>query len=147
MDVHTIATFHTEHYFTVKGDDIILNTCIVNMIMLNYILLNSTTIAVRIYMKSCFFIGHREADARLLPTLTEVIRQLVTEEDVRHFYAGGYGGFDQIAGIAVKEVKCQYDGILLNLVLPYHPAERSIEAPLGYDGTYYPEVLEGVPKH
>lgn len=114
--------------------------------MLNYILLNCGTIAVRIYMKSCFFIGHREADGRLLPTLTEVIRQLVTEEHVRHFYAGGYGGFDRIAGIAVNEVKCQYDGISLNLVLPYHPAERSIEAPLGYDGTYYPEGLEGVPK-
>ena len=98
-------------------------------------------------MKSCFFIGHREADERLVPILREVIRKLVTEEHVRHFYVWGYGGFDQIAGIAVKEVKCQYDGILLNLVLPYHPAERSIEAPLGYDGTYYPEVLEGVPKH
>lgn len=86
------------------------------IIKLNYILLNCVTIAVRIYMKSCFFIGHREADERLVPILREVIRKLVTEEHVRHFYVWGYGGFDQIAGIAVKEEKCLYDGISLNLV-------------------------------
>ena len=97
-------------------------------------------------MKSCFFIGHREADERLLPCLTEAIRRLFIEEDVSYFYVGGYGGFDRIAGMAVKEVKKQYPGITLHLVLPYHPAERSIEAPPGYDGTYYPEGLEGVPR-
>lgn len=97
-------------------------------------------------MKSCFFIGHREADERLLPCLTEAIRRLYIEEDVSYFYVGGYGGFDRIAGMAVKEVKKQYPGITLHLVLPYHPAERSIEAPPGYDGTYYPEGLEGVPR-
>ena len=97
-------------------------------------------------MKSCFFIGHREADERLLPYLIGVIRQLVMDESVRYFYVGGYGGFDRIAGMAVKEVKKQYPGITLHLVLPYHPAERSIEPPPGYDGTYYPEGLEGVPR-
>lgn len=97
-------------------------------------------------MKSCFFIGHREADERLLPYLTEAIRRLVIEENVRYFYVGGYGGFDRIAGMAVKVVKKQYPDITLNLVLPYHPAERSIELLPGYDGTYYPEGLEGVPR-
>ena len=97
-------------------------------------------------MQSCFFIGHREADERLLPYLTEAIRRLVSEENVRYFFVGGYGGFDRIAGMAVKVVKKHYPDITLNLVLPYHPAERSIEPPPGYDGTYYPEGLEGVPK-
>lgn len=97
-------------------------------------------------MKSCFFIGHREADERLLPYLTEAIRRLVIEENVRYFYVGGYGGFDRIAGMAVKVVKKQHPDITLNLVLPYHPAERSIELLPGYDGTYYPEGLEGVPR-
>ena len=32
------------------------------------------------------------------------------------------------------------------LVLPYHPAERPIEKPPGYDGTYYPEGLEKTPR-
>ena len=96
--------------------------------------------------KSCYFIGHREANERLLTNLTDAIRHLVMEESVRYFYVGGYGGFDRIAGMAVKEVKKQHPDITLHLVLPYHPAERSIEAPPGYDGTYYPEGLEGVPR-
>ena len=96
-------------------------------------------------MKSCFFIGHREADERLLPELKKAVEQLI-EEDVAYFYVGGYGGFDRIAGTAVKQAKRQHPGIVLKLVLPYHPAERPIEAPAGYDGTYYPEGLEKVPR-
>ena len=32
------------------------------------------------------------------------------------------------------------------LILPYHPAERPLETPYGFDGTYYPEGLEQVPR-
>ena len=52
--------------------------------------------------KSCFFIGHREANESLLPRLESEIDRLVIEENVRYFYVGGYGGFDQIAATAVK---------------------------------------------
>ena len=145
MDVHTIATFLSEHYFTVKDDDNILNTCIVGMVMLNYKMLYYVTIGWR-FMKSCFFIGHREADERLLPVLQSVIQQLIEEEGVTEFYVGGYGGFDRIAGAAVKQLKAQYPRISLRIMIPYHPAERPVEAPNGYDGTYYPNGLEGVPK-
>ena len=97
-------------------------------------------------MKSCFFIGHREADERLLPILTAAIERLITEEQVSFFYVGGYGGFDRIAATAVKRMKLQHPEITLMLVLPYHPAERPIETPYGFDGTYYPEGLEKVPR-
>ena len=97
-------------------------------------------------MKSCFFIGHREADERLLPVLRETILQLITEEDVTDFYVGGYGGFDRLAGFAVKQIKEQHPQISLRLLIPYHPAERPIDPPDGYDGTYYPEGMEKVPK-
>ena len=97
-------------------------------------------------MKSCFFIGHREADERLLPVLRERILQLITEEDVTDFYVGGYGGFDRLAGLAVKQIKEQHPQISLRLLIPYHPAERPIDPPDGYDGTYYPEGMEKVPK-
>ena len=97
-------------------------------------------------MKSCFFIGHREADERLLPMLTAAIERLITEEQVSFFYVGGYGGFDRIAATAVKRMKLQHPEIILMLVLPYHPAERPIETPYGFDGTYYPEGLEKVPR-
>ena len=97
-------------------------------------------------MKSCFFIGHREADARLFPRLEIVIERLVLEENVRYFYVGGYGGFDRIASAAVKRAKQKYPDITLMLVLPYHPAERAIPTPDGFDGTYYPEGLENTPR-
>ncbi len=96
--------------------------------------------------KSCFFIGHREADERLLPRLELTVESLIQEEDVRYFYVGGYGGFDGIAATAVKRAKKKHPDVSLMLVLPYHPAERPIEKPPGYDGTYYPEGLERTPR-
>ena len=96
--------------------------------------------------KSCFFIGHREADERLLPELTDAIERLITEGQVFCFYVGGYGGFDRIAAAAVKQAKLHYPEVSLMLALPYHPAERPMEAPYGFDGTYYPERLEKVPR-
>ena len=95
---------------------------------------------------SCFFIGHREADERLLPRLELEIDWLIAKENVRYFYVGGYGGFDQIAASAVKKAKKLHPNITLMLVLPYHPAERPVEKPPGYDGTYYPEGLEKTPR-
>ena len=97
-------------------------------------------------MKSCFFIGHREADERLLPILTAAIERLITEEQVLFFYVGRYGGFDRIAATAIKHLKLHHPDITLMLVLPYHPGERIIETPYGFDGTYYPEGLEKVPR-
>lgn len=97
-------------------------------------------------LKSCFFIGHREADERLLPTLVDTIGRLVVSESVTCFYVGGYSGFDRIAATAVKQVKHQYPEIILMLVLPYHPAERPVETPYGFDGTYYPDGMEAIPR-
>ena len=99
-----------------------------------------------IVWKSCFFIGHREADESLIQGLEIEIERLIAEEQVRYFYVGGYGGFDQIAATAVKRAKERYSNVTLNLVLPYHPAERPVEKPPGYDGTYYPEGLEKTPR-
>ena len=97
-------------------------------------------------VKSCFFIGHREADERLLPRLNETVERLITEEGITYFYVGSYGGFDRLAAHCVITAKQRHPAITLMLVLPYHPAERPLEAPDGFDGTYYPEGLETVPK-
>ena len=96
--------------------------------------------------KSCFFIGHRDADERLLPRLELVIDRLIREENVRYFYVGGYGGFDRLAAAVVRRMKQKHPDITLMLVLPYHPAERPTEAPNGFDGTYHPEGLENTPR-
>ena len=96
--------------------------------------------------KSCFLIGHREADERLLPRLELTIERLIAEENVRYFYVGGYGGFDRITAAATKRAKQKYPDITLMLVLPYHPAERAVPALDGFGGTYHPEGLENTPR-
>lgn len=93
-------------------------------------------------MKSCFFIGHREANDAILPNIRETAERLIQEENVTAFYAGGYGNFDRLAGEAIIQLKEEYAGIELFLVIPYHPADRPIEAPPGYNGTFYPDGME-----
>ncbi len=97
-------------------------------------------------MKTCFFIGHRETDERVYPRLRQSVERLITEENVSAFYVGNHGGFDRLAAHAVIDAKRQYPNITLMLVLPYHPGERPVETPNGFDGTYYPEALENTPR-
>ncbi len=97
-------------------------------------------------MKSCFFIGHRETSSELLPILTQVVEKHISEYGVTEFVVGGYGNFDRLAAKAVISLKQQYPKITLSLLLPYHPAERPIETPPGFDNTYYPPGMENVPR-
>lgn len=97
-------------------------------------------------MKSCFFIGHREASNELLPILRQTVEKHVSEYGVTEFIVGGYGGFDHQAAKAVISLKQQYPQITLSLLIPYHPAERPIETPPGFDNTYYPPGMERVPR-
>ncbi len=96
--------------------------------------------------KTCFFIGHREADERVYSRLRQSVERLITEEKVSMFYVGNHGSFDRLAAHAVIDAKRQYPNIILMLVLPYHPGERPVELPNGLDGTYYPEALENTPR-
>ena len=96
--------------------------------------------------KSCFFIGHREATSELLPILKQTIAEHISEYGVTEFVVGGYGGFDHLAAKAVISLKQQYPQITLSLLIPYHPAERPIETPPGFDNTYYPPGMEKVPR-
>ena len=97
-------------------------------------------------MKSCFFIGHREASSEVLPALREAIERHIVEYGVTEFIVGNYGGFDRMAAKAVIEAKTQHPQITLTMLLPYHPAERPIDLPLGFDGSFYPPNMEKVPR-
>ena len=77
-------------------------------------------------MKSCFFIGHREASSEVLPALKEAIEKHIVEYGVTEFIVGNYGGFDRIAAKAVITAIEQYPEIILTLLIPYHPAERPV---------------------
>ena len=96
--------------------------------------------------KSCFFIGHREASEEIYPALYAAVEQHILEYGVTEFIVGHYGGFDRLAALAVKEAKRFYPEVKLTLLLPYHPAERPIPTPDGFDGTFYPPGMESVPR-
>lgn len=96
--------------------------------------------------KSCFFIGHREASEEIYPALCAAVEQHIIEYGVTEFIVGHYGGFDDIGAKAVKNAKIHYPDIRLVLLLPYHPAEQKIPVPDGFDSTFYPPGMEGVPR-
>lgn len=96
--------------------------------------------------KTCFFIGHREAPDSLLPTLIDEVERHITEYGVNSFVVGHYGRFDALAGQAVIEAKKRHPGVLLFMLLPYHPYDRPTTPPEGYDNTFYPFGMERVPK-
>lgn len=68
------------------------------------------------------------------------------EHGVTEFIVGHYGGFDRLAASTLKEAKRFYPEVKLTLLLPYHPAERPIPTPDGFDSTFYPPGLENVPR-
>ena len=96
--------------------------------------------------KRCFFIGHRETSDDLLPALRAAIEQHITEYGVTEFLVGGYGGFDRLAAQCVIDAKQAHPEIALTLLLPYHPSERKIDLPQGFDGSCYPPGQESVPR-
>jgi uncharacterized phage-like protein YoqJ len=97
-------------------------------------------------MKSCFFIGHREASSEILPALREAVERHIVDYGVTEFIVGNYGGFDRMAAKAVIEAKTLHPQITLTQLLPYHPAERPIDLPPGFDNSFYPPNMEIVPR-
>ena len=97
-------------------------------------------------MKSCFFVGHRDAPERIMPLLQEAVERHIAEYGVTEFIVGNYGAFDRMAARAVIRAKERYPGITLLMLLPYHPADHPTEAPPGFDSTYYPQGLERTPR-
>ena len=89
------------------------------------------------------FCGHRESNDR------EGVRQWLNcvwlnliEQGAREFYLGGYGEFDLLCAVTLREMQKRYPHIRLILVLPYL---NSHILTAGYDETLYPP-LETVPK-
>lgn len=96
--------------------------------------------------RTCFFIGHRDTEMNVYPLLVEAVEQHIAERGVTSFFVGHYGAFDRMAGKAVIEAKKHHPDVQLMLVLPYHPAVRPFKIPSRFDGSYYPEGQETVPK-
>ena len=97
-------------------------------------------------MKSCFFLGHRDAPDSIRDTLDEAIERHITEYGVTEFFVGHYGRFDRMAQAALVQAKARHPEITVRLLIPYHPTEQPISAADGFDGTYYPPGMERVPR-
>ena len=97
-------------------------------------------------MRTCFFIGHRETGEEALPALAEAVERHIAAYGVTDFVVGHYGGFDRMAAEAVLAAKARHPQVTLTLLLPYHPFERPIPTPAGFDGTFYPPGMERVPR-
>ena len=95
---------------------------------------------------TCSFIGHRETGDELIPALTAAVERHITEYGVTSFMVGRYGNFDKLAARAVIDAKKRHPEVTLTLLLPYHPFDRPIPVPVGFDGTFYPPGMETVPK-
>ena len=96
-------------------------------------------------MKTCFFIGHRDAPESIYGRLLAAVERHIIEYGVTDFVVGRYGNFDRLVARAVIEAKQRHSGVTLTLLMPYY---RSNIEPLpdGFDGSLFPDGLETVPK-
>lgn len=95
---------------------------------------------------SCFFIGHHDAGSELLPLLAAEVERHIMEYGVTEFYVGHYGSFDRMAAHVLIEAKKRHPEIRLQLLTPYHPYDRQVEVPVGFNGTFYPPGMESIPR-
>ena len=97
-------------------------------------------------MKTCFLIGHRDVPFELREKLEKAIGAAITERGIEEFVVGHYGGFDRLAASCLAEAKESHPELRLTLLLPYHPSDRHVELPRGFDGSFYPPGMENVPR-
>ena len=96
-------------------------------------------------MKTCFFIGHRDAPECIYGRLLAAVERHIIEYGVMNFVVGKYGNFDHLAARAVIEAKQRYPGVMLTLLMPYYRTNAE-PLPTGFDGSLFPDDLETVPK-
>lgn len=97
-------------------------------------------------MKTCFLIGHRDAPVMIREKLEKAIAAAITDYGVTEFVVGQYGAFDRMAAGCLAEAKKAHPGLRLVLLLSYHPAERPVALPRGFDASFYPPGMEKVPR-
>ncbi len=73
-----------------------------------------------------------------MPTLSAKVERHIIEYGATDFVVGMYRHFDGMAAHSVKAAKKRHPEVTLNLLLPYHPYDRPIPTPPGFDGTFFP---------
>ena len=90
-------------------------------------------------MSACTFFGHRDCPEFIYPQLVYFIRELVLKNNVRHFYVGTQGNFDNLAYRALKELQDTFQEVIVFRVLAYKPRGNSIP------DSMLPEGIEAIP--
>lgn len=90
-------------------------------------------------MSACTFFGHRDCPEFIYPQLVYFIRELVLNNNVRHFYVGTQGNFDNLAYRALKELQDTFQEVIVFRVLAYKPRGNSIP------DSMLPEGIEAIP--
>ena len=96
-------------------------------------------------MKTCFFIGHRDAPESIYDRLVQAVERHISEYGVTDFVVGRYGNFDRLAARAVVEAKQHHSEVTLTLLMPYYRTDAD-PLPDGFNGSLFPDGLEAVPK-
>lgn len=95
---------------------------------------------------TCFFVGHRYAGPEIKDALAAAVERHITDYGADSFTVGCYGQFDGLVSQVLAEAKEQHPEIALYLLTPYHPYDRPIKLPRGFDGSFYPPGMECIPK-
>ncbi|MCU7653519.1 hypothetical protein ODJ80_12030 [Acutalibacter sp. LFL-21] len=77
--------------------------------------------------------------------MEQAVEQLITQ-GVTEFYVGNHDSFDRMAARAVIAAKQLHPQVRLTMLLAYHPGERPVTLPPGFDGSLYPPGMENVPR-
>ncbi len=95
--------------------------------------------------KTCFFIGSRYASSSIEQQLMEAVEKHIIEYGVTTFTVGHYGLFDSLVIRVLRDAKKRHKDIKLYLLAPY-ALDQNRKAPEEFNGTFYPDGLEFVPK-
>jgi len=105
--------------------------------------------------KKCTFIGHRKIEKtdELIKRISEVIENLIVNENVDTFYFGSKSQFDDLCYVIVSELKEKYTHIkriYVRAEFEYIDGEGSRPYREGlmerYEDTYYPEHMSNAGK-
>jgi hypothetical protein len=91
-----------------------------------------------IFLKTCFLFGHSDTPYSIQEKIEKAAEYHYINYGVRVFIVGSRGNFDSIAAASIKSLKKKYSDISLLLLLSYHPAERPVFLPDGFNNSYYP---------
>lgn len=94
--------------------------------------------------KICFFCGHRKI---YVPNLSEKVERIVIDlirnQNIRTFYSGNMGEFDNLCEEVIRKLKRQYSDIKIFWIAPYFTQKMNKfnrEQGIIYDGIIIPNL-------